>query len=124
MADNYDSIHIEYYYGTMVPKRVSYFLKNEKHNLRGPAVINYYESGNVKSHLYYINGVSHRRGRNPASIEYYEDGSIKSTRYFKYGAACSIGGNHYTVYQQGTNIPNIAVNKVISKPQNNDNSSN
>jgi len=113
MADNYDSIHIEYYYGTMVPMRVTYTLKREKHNLRGPAVINYYESGKVKSHLYYINGFLHRRGRNPAMIDYYEDGSIKSIKYFKYGKPCSIGGQHQHTYGPGEHIPVVSVNKIV-----------
>lgn len=99
MADNFDSIHIDYFYGTTVPKRVTYLLKNEKHNLKGPAVITYYESGKVKSHLYYINGVLHRRGKNPAIIDYYEEGPIKTIKYFKYGIPHALNGQHMINYE-------------------------
>jgi len=110
MADNYDSIHIEYYYGTMVPMKVTYSLKNEKHNLRGPAVICYYPSGNVRFHYYYINGVLHRRGKKPAMIEFYEDGYTKLIKFFKYGVPHTLGGNHIIRYDPGTQIG------VIQKP--------
>ena len=103
MAENYNNIHIEFYNNSRVPKKITYALDNYSHNLSGPAVIMYYESGKVRFHYYKINGLIHRKGAKPAIIEFYENGNIKEERYFKYGEKRAKEGKHKVRYDEEGN---------------------
>jgi len=61
-----------------------YYNKNNQLHREGvkPAWIEYFENGNVKIELYYINKKRHREGDKPASISYYENGNIDSETYY------------------------------------------
>jgi len=73
--------YTQYYSGTKKIYREWYKLNGKRHREDGPAVIYYYENGNIKIEYYYINGNSHREN-GPADIWYYENGSIKCEYYF------------------------------------------
>ena len=53
----------------------------QHHNLYGPAYIVYYENGNKRHEVYYINGKCHRKD-GPAYIEYYENGNKYREVYY------------------------------------------
>jgi antitoxin component YwqK of YwqJK toxin-antitoxin module len=52
----------------------------EYHRTDGPAVIRYYQDGEIRSEEYYVNGQSHRMD-GPAYISYYNNGQIKYEEY-------------------------------------------
>ena len=52
-----------------------YTLNYEYHNIRGPAVIHYYENGSIYAESYWINGIRHN-GNSPAIIFYNLTGEI------------------------------------------------
>lgn len=57
---------------------------DQYHNTGGPAIVQYFESGNVKCMEYYVNGQVHCTS-GPAFIEYDENGNITSQRWYLHG---------------------------------------
>lgn len=57
---------------------------NKTHNIDAPAIITYYESGNLKREEYYRNGLRHNASA-PAVVEYNEDGSVIIQYYYLHG---------------------------------------
>lgn len=51
------------------------------HRINGPAYIQYYDNGNLKTKQYFINGRLHRED-GPAVIEYYPDGKLYYKAYY------------------------------------------
>ena len=60
-----------------------YYIKgtNKLHREDGPAIIHYYENGNIEEEYYFINGKSHRED-GPADIWYDKNGNIQSEWYY------------------------------------------
>jgi len=72
--------HIDYYPGTKKIYREFYKLNGKRHRENGPAMIWYYENGNIEIEEYYINDEYHRED-GPAYIRYYKNGNISNERY-------------------------------------------
>lgn len=64
-----------------------YYLNFQYHRTDGPAIITYYESGQISHEYYYLNGQRHRID-GPAYIEYDESGKIKNERHYINGNCC------------------------------------
>ena len=60
--------------------------KKELHNNNGPALVMYYENGNIKSKYWYQNGKLHRECEGadlPVSVGYYENGNISCEEWYQ-----------------------------------------
>ena len=76
---------VQKYLGTDIILKETYKKPNGLlHREDGPAVIVYYENGNIKSEEYYIDGERHRED-GPTQISYYSDGLISEVSYFLNG---------------------------------------
>ena len=87
IVDNYTDVNkVGAEWNEMVdPTSEGWFKRSEdgkaiRHREDGPALIVYYESGNINYEHYYINGQRHRED-GPAVINYNEDGSVSSEYY-------------------------------------------
>ena len=67
------------------------------HRQDGPALIQFYESGQVKRELYYLNGVLQREGE-PANILYFESGAVKAVAWHMRGLLHRCGGPAVILY--------------------------
>ena len=74
-----------------------YYIDGKLHSIDGPAVIKWYENGNKKKEEYYIDGKLHRIG-GPAEIEWYEKGHICTESYFINNIMHRDNGYAYIMY--------------------------
>lgn len=61
-----------------------WIINDKTHRLNKPAVLYYYDNGQLKFETYYEDGKCHRVN-GPALIIYNKDGSVKSQNYFYHG---------------------------------------
>jgi len=95
-----------YYYENGNIRYKSYWVNGKKHRLEGPAYISYYENGNIRCESYWVNSEEHRLD-GPAYIEYHENGNIHFESYLINGKIHRLDGPAViNYYENGTYIAN------------------
>jgi antitoxin component YwqK of YwqJK toxin-antitoxin module len=77
------------------------------HNPNGPAIIERYPDGKVKSVIYCIHGFYHRKYF-PALYEYYPSGNIKCAYYYKFGQLHTEAGEECIQWHDNRQIEKIS----------------
>ena len=74
---------VEKHHHRNCPLKTRYWVKDDKyHRLDGPAIINYYENGQIEKEEYYINGLLYREN-GPSIVRYYRNGD-KAEEHWSY----------------------------------------
>lgn len=82
--NNNEIAYIEYYDNKLNSIKTKKYYNNGKlcRTKDRPAVIKYYENGEIKKEEYYLLNNRHRSNNKPAVIEYYENTNIKTEKYY------------------------------------------
>jgi antitoxin component YwqK of YwqJK toxin-antitoxin module len=72
---------IIYYYENGNKKSEIYYLNDQRHRADGPTIIDYFENNNKQEEHYFLNN-KHHRTDGPAHISYLNNGNKKSEKYY------------------------------------------
>src|SRR3990167_9387916 len=78
---------ITYYDDGQIQSR-EWYIDGMSHRIDDPSVINYFENGKIRSKSWLINHSFCRPGSSPAIIRYFENGQIQNELYITYGKLC------------------------------------
>lgn len=87
-----EDVEVELYKNKKV-RNIFVYDKNKKlHSFDRPAIMSYYENGDLKYEKYFFHGKQHRDNNLPGFIEYDKNGNIITLEYYKYGDLHRIDG--------------------------------
>ena len=95
----------------------AYYNYGKEHNTQGPATLEYYEDGQLYSKMYYINGMIHNT-EGPASFKYYENGELRLKVYYINDMKHNTEGPAMIEYYETGQIKeeNYFINNVMHNP--------